>query len=79
MLASGTQNNLRRFLDARSIKVQASIHTRQLDKKIKDADLLTENGKTHFEDIAESETISRTICMDYSAKNWMKHYYRGKC
>lgn len=53
MLASGTlETNLRRFLDARSIKYRQASTLGSLIKKLKDADLLTENGKTHFEDIA---------------------------
>lgn len=53
MLASGAlETNLRLYLDARSIKYGQASTLGSLIKKLKDADLLTENGQTHFEDIA---------------------------
>ena len=52
MLAAGMlETNLRGYLNARSIDYNRTATLGGLVKKLKDANLLTENGKSHFDDI----------------------------
>lgn len=54
MLAAGMlETNLRGYLNARSIEHKRTTTLGGLVKKLKDADLLTENGKSHFDDITK--------------------------
>ncbi|GAA5172846.1 hypothetical protein [Viridibacterium curvum] len=54
MLAAGMlETKLRSYLKARSIDYHRTATLGGLVKKLKDADLLTENGKSHFDDITK--------------------------
>lgn len=54
ILAAGMlETNLRSYLNARSINHYQTATLGSLVKKLKDADLLTENGKIHFDDITK--------------------------
>jgi len=54
MLAAGMlETNLRGYLKAKSIDYNRAATLGSLVKKLKDAGLLTENGKSHFDDITK--------------------------
>jgi len=53
LAASMLETNLRSYLNAKSISYNRTATLGSLVKKLKDADLLTENGKSHFDDLTK--------------------------